>query len=894
MTPVKWRAKLLLPLSNAATYIDKFLSRQLLQRLDMRLCGASWDFIREFSGHKQVGQKGQGAGCGVGCGEAANSHSWFQRKCGAKMEDALKRLSHVWNAVLDNNAPELENALAQGHDPDEPLTYKVQHRPRAGDGVGSGSFRITPLQATLILKRFDLARLLLENGVRTNSINPGCLQEEGKCLFVETTDDNHKCRDLFSKINCIFKEFRDRCTSSRHEKHQYQEEFLSRENSGSSELEIDFLTTALLNCDDPANEDQRRVFAAVALTHCDQMYFWRDMSRSFRILTEPNSKQPTRNMTTDTQCKNERNLPREELGTRMPVFQLMHMEYAPSLLWNALRHGIQEEAKALVFYGAPTSVRNDDGDYPIHCVQNADTLRFFLQHGVDANAEDANKRTPLHRFAYEGSEDLVDVLLQHSVQHSPQDCNGETPLHLVLQSGMNSIAQKLVHAGASLDARDHMQQRPLHKLAKSHGSADWAVELAQRLAGETFARARQRDDLGRQPLHIAAANGGTRLITFLGEKCSDESCFIFGELDRSDDVGFTPFLLAIFYGHSECASELLRLGASASAKDIAGKTALHFACASGLVDTIPELVQHGAPLASASVKGETAIRSAAECGLPQCLEALLASASEQDIEQSFANERTHSGGGVSPLMAAARTGSKECVRLLVQHQPFVRTVDCTDSSGNTALHHGAQFKDIVSILLRSGANPLIGNSHGDTPLELAQRSDCEDAVRLIEAEQNPNAVNHNGETRLLAAVKQCNTRAVQAVLQRGADANRKGEAERFPLHEAVASGQNELVQLLLHHGAGVDRVDDDHLSALHHAARNSHIDVLGILLGAGANVNKREDAGQTPLHNAAQSGCSDAVRRGLDAGAASDRRDDNGRTPADCAATEHVAQMLSV
>jgi ankyrin repeat protein len=384
------------------------------------------------------------------------------------------------------------------------------------------------------------------------------------------------------------------------------------------------------------------------------------------------------------------------------------------------------------------------------------------------------------------------------------------------------------------------------------------------------------------------------LITFLSEKCSDESCFIFGELDRSDDVGFTPFLLAIFYGHSECASELLRLGASASAKDIAGKTALHFACASGLVDTIPELVQHGAPLASASVKGETAIRSAAECGLPQCLEALLASASEQDIEQSFANERTHSGGGVSPLMAAARTGSKECVRLLVQHQPFVRTVDCTDSSGNTALHHGAQFKDIVSILLRSGANPLIGNSHSDTPLELAQRSDCEDAVRLIEAEQNPNAVNHNGETRLLAAVKQCNTRAVQAVLQRGADANRKGEAERFPLHKAIASGQNELVQLLLHHGAGVDRVDDDHLSALHYAACNSHIDVLGILLGAGANVNKRDDVGQTPLHIAAQSGCSDAVRRVLDAGAASDRRDDNGRTPADCATTEHVAQMLSV
>jgi cytohesin len=670
-----------------------------------------------------------------------------------KMEDALERLSRVWNAVLDNNAPELENALAQGHDPDEPLTYGpltygTQKPPSLwGDG-GSGSFRVTPLQATLILKRFDLARLLLENGVRTNSINPGCLQEKGECLFVETTDHVERYFDLFSKITFISERFRYWCTSSRHEKHQYQEEFLLREDSGPSELEIDFLTTALLNCDDPANEDQRRVFAAVALTHCDQMYFWRDMSRNFRILTEKRLNRYDY-IVIYTRCKNERNLPRKEGGTTMPVFQLMHMEYAPSLLWNALRHGIQEEAKALVFYGAPTSVRNDDGDYPIHCVQNADTLRFFLQHGVDANAEDANKRTPLHRFVYEGSEDLVDVLLQHSVQHSPQDCNGETPLHLVLQSGMNSIAQRLVHAGASLDARDHMQQRPLHKLAKSHGSADWAVELAQTLAGETFARARQRDDLGRQPLHIAAANGGTRLITFLGEKCSDESCFIFGELDRSDDVGFTPFLLAIFYGHSECASELLRLGASASAKDVAGKTALHFACASGLVDTIPELVQHGAPLASASVRGETAIRSAAECGLPQCLEALLASASEQDIEQSFANEHTHSGGGVSPLMAAARTGSKECVRLLVQHQPFVRTVDCTDSSGNTALHHGAQFKDIVSILLRSGANPLIGNSHGDTPLELAQRSDCEDAVRLIEAEQNPNAVNHNGETRLV-------------------------------------------------------------------------------------------------------------------------------------------------
>jgi len=75
----------------------------------------------------------------------------------------------------------------------------------------------------------------------------------------------------------------------------------------------------------------------------------------------------------------------------------------------------------------------------------------------------------------------------------------------------------------------------------------------------------------------------------------------------------------------------------------------------------------------------------------------------------------------------------------------------------------------------------------------------------LQEEQNPNAVTQSGTPKLLEAVRNGNRAGAEALLRRGANPDRKGEATTFPLHEAasLASGSGEMVELLLEHNATV-------------------------------------------------------------------------------------------
>ena len=68
----------------------------------------------------------------------------------------------------------------------------------------------------------------------------------------------------------------------------------------------------------------------------------------------------------------------------------------------------------------------------------------------------------------------------------------------------------------------------------------------------------------------------------------------------------------------------------------------------------------------------------------------------------------------------------------------------------------------------------------------------------MQEEQNPNSLSQSGVPRLLEAVRNGQYQAAEASLRRGADANKKGEAASFPLHEAatISATRSGLVQLL--------------------------------------------------------------------------------------------------
>lgn len=89
---------------------------------------------------------------------------------------------------------------------------------------------------------------------------------------------------------------------------------------------------------------------------------------------------------------------------------------------------------------------------------------------------------------------------------------------------------------------------------------------------------------------------------------------------------------------------------------------------------------------------------------------------------------------LSPLMVAVMEGKTEVVELLL---PRHAKVDRRGPGGNTALHFAVSKNrlEIAEILMRRGANPALANQQGETPRSLAEAGENEDLHRLLRPAQ---------------------------------------------------------------------------------------------------------------------------------------------------------------
>lgn len=246
--------------------------------------------------------------------------------------------------------------------------------------------------------------------------------------------------------------------------------------------------------------------------------------------------------------------------------------------------------------------------------------------------------------------------------------------------------------------------------------------------------------------------------------------------------------------------------------------------------------------------------------------------------------------GYSPLQYAISKGSISLVPVLIN---VGANLDLCNAKDSTALHTAALEHDAaaVEMLLNAGANPLVYDQYGHTPLhrvavKLRSFEDSEltgdyqlTAKLLIDAGVEIDAPNVIGQTALYNAVDNGAPDLVRLLVKAGADPNFIPPDKRDALFLAVTKGSLELTSALVEAGADMDAVDEYGVTALFKAARDKHFDIATYLVDAGADPTIPVKGGVSALHFAAYGRETELCRKMIAAGAVPDLATDDGATP---------------
>ncbi|HEV2397323.1 MAG TPA: ankyrin repeat domain-containing protein [Candidatus Sulfotelmatobacter sp.] len=177
---------------------------------------------------------------------------------------------------------------------------------------------------------------------------------------------------------------------------------------------------------------------------------------------------------------------------------------------------------------------------------------------------------------------------------------------------------------------------------------------------------------------------------------------------------------------------------------------------------------------------------------------------------------------------------------------------------------------------------------------VAQRTDAEMVEHLLQLGANPNAKTKEGVPAIVQAMHMTessligngiypNVEITTLLLDRGADPNALNKNWQTPLMAAASFGDEKLVKLFIDHHANVNIGSRFGETALMCARA---LPVVRMLISAGASVNDENMTGETALYYATQRADPDAVKALLEVGANVTTRNNRGMAPLDRAQLE--------
>lgn len=489
-------------------------------------------------------------------------------------------------------------------------------------------------------------------------------------------------------------------------------------------------------------------------------------------------------------------------------------------------------------------------------------VRRLIDSGFDATASQADGATALHWAAYNDDAELARLLLNAGADPGAMSRNGTTPLWLATQRGAAGVIKVLLEGGADANEELPLGRRPLMLAARS-GVVE-AVEALIDHGADVNARETER---GTTALMQAADQGHADVMQLL--------------IDRGAEIaaGSAPVMRD---------GRTAALGNSEDPRNMVRRQVIAVLCEEGNPDMtlLRKLLldarndQLFAEVARMEEPSQQDICGKIRMGSLGFVQAADGSTRFSDSDR----EREPDGGEITPLVYAARTGSIEAAKVLLDAGADVNQTTRYGWSPLLAATQNRNYQ-LGKYLIERGADVNLANKGGWTPLYLATDN------RNLEGGDYPTRepdMDHLEFIKLLLDKgADPNARMIESTETRTVFTNQWLDEEGATAFlRASQSGDLELMKLLLQYGADPHINTALNITPLAVAAgigwvegvttewsEEQTVEAVKFLLELGIDPNLQADTGRVALHGAAHKGATEVVKILVAAGAKMDVRD---------------------
>jgi uncharacterized protein len=300
-------------------------------------------------------------------------------------------------------------------------------------------------------------------------------------------------------------------------------------------------------------------------------------------------------------------------------------------------------------------------------------LAYLLQCGLNVNALNSERASPVFQCAYVGNSAAVEMLLDNGADPTLEAKTGDNALFIACRMGHTGVVEVLLRRGMSVSAKgDAMFNASPLMAAVAHGQVAVAKLLLKR-----GANVKERGHQGTTALHLAASKGRPAIVSLLLDKGA--------AISARDDNGFEPLQYAALSGDVPFVQLFINAGANVAAVSVGGASMLHAAAENdhpAHPEVLKLLLEHGGAAAHLN-------RLAPNC---ECC------------------------GALTPLMLCKRPAQ---VKLMLSAGADAHK---TTDTGNTCLHVAAAHSypaPVLCLLIKAGVDLSAMNADGMTEAQVA-------------------------------------------------------------------------------------------------------------------------------------------------------------------------------